>query len=134
MTNDFEKVKQLVPLERHIDTTGFTKYPGALQGTSPLHGTGKGNANLRINTIEGKYRCYSCDTWGDIFDYIIKEEKKATTALEALQYLAEKNGITLNNKMTPEQQKAYEIIKEKRNQAQEALAFVVEQSHEQIGE
>ena len=103
MTNDFEKVKQLVPLERHIDTTGFTKYPGALQGTSPLHGTGKGNANLRINTIEGKYRCYSCDTWGDIFDYIIKEEKKATTALEALQYLAEKNGITLNNKMTPEQ-------------------------------
>jgi len=134
MTNDFEKVKELVPLERHIDTTGFTKYPGALQGTSPLHGTSKGNTNLRINTIENKYRCYSCDTWGDIFDYVIKEEKKATTAFEALEYLAEKYGIELNRKMTPEQHKAYEEQKNKAKKAQEALAFVIEQSHKEIGE
>lgn len=132
--NDFERIKELVPLDKHIDTTGFTKYPGALQGTSPLHGTGKGNSNLRINTIENKYRCFSCDTWGDIFDYVIKEEKKATTNLEALEYLAEKYGISLNKKMTPEEHKAYEEKKDKREKAQEALAFVVEQSHEQIGE
>jgi len=95
--NDVQKVKDAINIRDLIQKHGVTlKRTGSVMvGSCPFHTERHGS----FVAYEDSYHCYGCNASGDVFSFIM--QKLGMTFPDALAYLAQEAGITLEAKPQP---------------------------------
>lgn len=96
MSNDFERVKSSVDLKAFIMSETGLAMKGKHLLECPFCG---GHECFSIPEDKGFFKCHQCDTGGDVFTFI--EKKNDVDSKDALKYVAERLGITLDAPSTP---------------------------------
>jgi len=91
--NDFQRIKAETDLYQIIQTTTGLKIKGHHLEECPFCG---GHDCFSINQEEGYFKCFQCDTGGDIFTFL--ERYHSLNPQEALKKAARLTRIPLNNK------------------------------------
>lgn len=82
---DYNKIKQSTSLKNLIESYGITlhgNYP-QLKGLCPFHNDT--NESLSVNAALGKWNCFGCGQFGDVFDFIkLKENCSLKEAINIL--------------------------------------------------
>lgn len=94
---------------------------GALKGLCPFHD--ERTPSFHVRPAQGYYHCFGCGEGGDVINFV--ENIHHLSFTEAVQYLADKTGVTLHyeengagNRKDPNQVSRARIIEANRNAAQ----------------
>lgn len=91
--DDIERVRTAQPISAVIGNYVALKRAGRkFLGLCPFHGEKTPSFNVVDET--GRYKCYGCGAWGDVFKFV--QEVERLDFVGAVEHLAAKLGMTLN--------------------------------------
>lgn len=94
MTDDVKRVKEAVSIVDVIGQFVDLKKSGKnYKGLCPFHK--EKTPSFVVSEERGTYKCFGCGEYGDVFSFLMKRDNM--TFPEALDYLADKGGIVLEN-------------------------------------
>lgn len=73
----------------------------SLLGLCPFHK--EKSPSFHVNEERGRYHCFGCQASGDVFSFV--QNVEGLTFIEALQKLAERAGVRLEDEATPEERR-----------------------------
>lgn len=105
--SQIQQVKELSDILEVIGSRIELKRAGVhLKGLCPFHG--EKTPSFFVNESFQRYKCYGCGESGDVFEFLEKYE--GMSFYEALKYLAEAAGITLEHTRPDPQEKHREAV------------------------
>src|SRR6266567_1567067 len=122
MTSLIEAIKAKIDVAEEVGLVVALRKSGkSLQGLCPFHN--ERTPSFYVFPESQTWRCFGCNEGGDVFTFV--EKQQGLDFRDALHYLAEKVGVTVENygSTSPEQQREANALKEKLRKLNEEAAL-----------